>query len=47
MVYLNRFPDGNIILGQQYNVGEKSTVILYTYINRNAGTPEKRGLVII
>ena len=30
-----------IILGQQYNVGEKPTVILYTYINRHAGTPEK------
>ena len=28
-------------LGQQYNVGEKPTVILYTYINRHAGTPEK------
>ena len=27
-------------LGQQYNVGEKPTVILYTYINRNAGTPD-------
>ena len=36
-----------ITLGQQYNTGEKnndgdkSTVILYTYINRHAGTPEK------
>ena len=29
-----------ITLGQQYNVGEKPTVILYTYINRHAGTPE-------
>ena len=30
-------------LGQQYNVGEKPTVILYsTYINREAGTPEKQ-----
>ena len=28
-----------ITLGQQYNVGEKPTVILYTYyINRHAGT---------
>ena len=26
-----------ITLGQQYNVGEKPTVILYTYINRHAG----------
>ena len=30
-----------ITLGQQYNVGEKPTVILYIYINRHAGTPEK------
>ena len=29
-------------LGQQYNAGEKHTVILYTYINRHAGTPEKQ-----
>ena len=30
-----------VILGQQYNIGEKPTVILYTCINRHAGTPEK------
>ena len=31
-----------ITLDQQYyNVGEKPTVILYTYINRHAGTSEK------
>ena len=30
-----------ITLGQQYNAGEKPTVILYTYINRHAGTPTK------
>ena len=31
-----------ITLGQQYNAGEKPTVMLYTYIiNRHAGTPEK------
>ena len=30
-----------ITLGQQYNVGEKPIVILYSYINRRAGTPEK------
>ena len=29
-----------IALGQQYNVGEKPTVILYIYINRYAETPE-------
>ena len=31
-----------VTLGQQYNnVREKTTVILYTYINRHAGTPDK------
>ena len=28
-----------VILGQQYNVGEKPTVILYTYINGHAEQP--------
>ena len=34
-----------VTLGQLYNVGEKPTVILYTYtliINRHAGTPDKK-----
>ena len=32
-----------VALGQQYNVGEKPTFILYTYIiNRHAGTPDKK-----
>ena len=32
-----------VTLDQQYNVGEKRTIILYTYIiNRHAGTPEKQ-----
>ena len=30
-----------ITSGQQYNVGEKPTVILHIYINRHVGTPEK------
>ena len=31
-----------VTLGQQYNVGEKPTVVLYAYIiNRDAGTPDK------
>ena len=39
--HLNGFPDGTVVTsGQQYNLGEKSTVILYTYINRHAGTPK-------
>ena len=29
-----------ITLGQQYNVGEKPTVILYTYINRGTFFPQ-------
>ena len=31
-----------VTLGQQYNVGEKPTVILYIYINRHVGTPDKK-----
>ena len=31
-----------VTLGHRYNIGEKPTVILYTYINRHAGTPEKQ-----
>ena len=33
-----------VTLGQQYNVGEKHTVILYTYciINRHAGALDKK-----
>ena len=31
-----------VTLGQQYNIGERPTVILYTYIKRHAGTPEKQ-----
>ena len=27
--------------GQQYNVEEKPIVILYTYVNRHGGTPNK------
>ena len=30
-----------VTLDQQYHVGEKPTVILYTYINHHAGTPNK------
>ena len=34
-----------VTLGQQYNIGEKPTVMLYTYIiiiiNRHTGTPDK------
>ena len=41
--HLNGFPYIMVVtLGQQYNIGEKPTVILYTYINRHAGTSEKQ-----
>ena len=30
-----------VTLGQQYNVGEKATVTLYTYINRHIGLLDK------
>ena len=30
-----------VTLGQQYHVGENPTVILYTCVNRHAGTPNK------
>ena len=40
--HLNGFsPMMVVTLNQQYNIGEKPTDILYTYINRHAGTPEK------
>ena len=31
-----------VTLGQQYNTGDKPTVMLYTYINRHAGTSNKK-----
>ena len=30
-----------VTLGQQYDVGEKPTIIMYAYINCHAGTPNK------
>ena len=36
---LKGFPHG-ITQGQQYNIGEKPTVTLYTYINHHVGTPK-------
>ena len=37
-----------VTLGQQYNVGEKPAVILYTYINRHAEPPNiKKNITII
>ena len=42
--HLNGFPDGSVTLGQQYNTGEKPTVMLYTYIKRHAETPDDKNL---
>ena len=38
---LKGFPNG-ITWGQQYNIGEKPTVSLYTYINHHVGTPKQK-----
>ena len=35
-----------VTLGQQYNVGEKPTVMLYTYINHHAQPPVKAQLCL-
>ena len=37
--YLNGSSPMVVTLGQQYNVGEKPTVILYTYVNHHAEPP--------
>ena len=39
--HLNGFPIMVVTLGRQNNVREKPTVMLYNYINRYAGTPDK------
>ena len=31
--------------GRQYNIGEKPSVILYTYINFHAGTPKPQSFL--
>ena len=31
-----------VTLGQQYNIGEKPTVVLNTYIDRHTGAPYKQ-----
>ena len=40
--HLIGFPDGSKRANSPFSVGEKLTIILYTYINRRAGTPNKR-----
>ena len=32
--------------GRQYNIGEKPSVILYTYINLHAGTPKPQSFFL-
>ena len=39
--HFNGFPDDGSNIGPTVYVGEKPAVILYTYINRHAGTPNK------
>ena len=39
--HLNRFPDADNNGSNSIMSGEKPTVVLYIYINRHAGTPEK------
>ena len=36
-------------MGQQYNIGEKPTVILYTYyyINHHVGTPKQKQTTVL
>ena len=36
-----------VTLGQQYNVGEKPTVILYTYVNHHARTPKNKQTTVV
>ena len=36
-----------VTLGQQYNTGEKPTVMLYTYINHHAETPDKNKIKLV
>ena len=38
---LKGFPNG-VTQGQQYNIGEKPTVTLYTYINQHLGAPKQK-----
>ena len=38
------FPDVTTS-GRQYNIGEKPSVILYTYINLHAGTPKPQSFL--
>ena len=33
--------------GQKYNIGEKPTVTLYTYINHHVGTPKQKQTIVI
>ena len=40
--HLNGFPTVVVTLGQQFNTGEESTVVICTYINLHAGTTDKK-----
>ena len=34
-------------VNRQYNIGEKPTVTLYTYINHHVGTPKQKQAIVI
>ena len=38
---IKRVPN-EVTLGQHYNIGEKPTVIVYTYINHHVGTTKQK-----
>ena len=44
---LNNNNNNEITSGQQYNIGGKPTVMLYTYINHHVGTSKLHGLKVI
>ena len=42
---LKGFPNG-VTKGQQYNIGEKPAVTLYTYINHHVRTPKQKQTIV-
>ena len=44
---LKGLANGVTSMGQQYNIGEKPTVILYTYINHHVGIPKQKQTTVL
>ena len=42
---IKRVPQCNYIGSTEYNIGEKPSVLLYTYINLHAGTPKPQSFL--